>query len=84
MFVGFETLLIESQMRGRKKFIWCNLSVWMVQQNSVDTNKFRSILNNFGVKTHLNKATHNLRHTLDLVTDFVEKFYSCECKYSAS
>ena len=44
----------------------------MDQQNIVDANKFRSILNNFGMKNHVNKATHNLGHTLDLVIECVE------------
>ena len=41
----------------------------MDQQNSVYANKFRGILNNYGMKNHVNRATHNLGHTLDLVID---------------
>ena len=39
----------------------------MDQQNSVDANKFRCILNNLDMKNHVNKATYYLGHTLDLV-----------------
>ena len=31
-----------------------------------------SILNNFGLKNHVNKATHNLGHSFDLIMDCVE------------
>ena len=47
-------------------------NVWRDQQNSVLANKFRSVLNNFGLKNHVNKATHNFRHILDLFIDCVE------------
>ena len=46
--------------------------IWMDQQNSVDANKFRSTFNKFCMKNHVNKATYNLGHTLDLVIDSVE------------
>ena len=45
----------------------------MDQNNSVDVNKYRIILNTFGIKNHVSKTTHNLGHTLDLVIDCVEK-----------
>ena len=45
----------------------------ILEQNRIDANKFRSILNNFSIKIHLNKATHNLGHILDLVIDCVDK-----------
>ena len=32
----------------------------------------RSVLNNFGLKNHVNKATDNLGHTLDLIIDCFE------------
>ena len=41
----------------------------MDQQNSVHANKFRGILNNYGMKNHVNEATQNLGHTLHLVID---------------
>ena len=44
----------------------------MDQQNSVDANNFRIVLNNFGLKNHVNKATHNLGHTLDLIIECVK------------
>ena len=47
--------------------------IWMDQKNSFDVNKFRSILNTFGLKIHVNKAANNLGHTLDLVTVRDEK-----------
>ena len=46
----------------------------MDQQNSVDANKFCSVLNNLGLKNHVNYATHNLGHTLDLSIVCVENF----------
>ena len=59
-------------MCSGKKLYLGDFNVWMDQQNSVDANKFRGILNNYGMKNHVNKATHNLGHTLDLVIDCVE------------
>ena len=59
-------------MCSGKKIYLDDFNVWMDQQNSVDANKFRSVLNNFGLKNHVNKATHNLGHTLDLIIDCVE------------
>ena len=44
----------------------------MDQQNVVDANKFCCTLNNLGLKNHVNQTTHDLEHTLDLVTDCVE------------
>ena len=38
----------------------------------LDANKICSLLNNFGMKNHVNKTTHNFGHTLDLVIDCVE------------
>ena len=49
-----------------------DFNVCIDQQNSVDVNKFRSILNDFVMKNHVNKATHNLWHILDLVFECVE------------
>ena len=57
---------------GKKKLYLGDFNIWMDQQKSVDANKFRSILNNFCMKNHVNKATHNLGHTLDLVIDCVQ------------
>ena len=71
-FVDFESSLIESQMSSGKKTYLGDFNIWMDQQNSVDANKFRSILNNFCMKNQVNKATHNLGHSLDLVIDCVE------------
>ena len=51
-----------------------DFNVWMDKQNSVDANKFRRKLNNFSLKNHVNKVTHNLGHTLDHIIDGVEKF----------
>ena len=59
-------------MCSGKKLYLGDLNVWVDKQNSVDANTFRSILNNFGMKRHVNKATQNLGHTLDLVIDCVE------------
>ena len=44
----------------------------MDQQNSVDTNTFRSVLNNFRLKTHVNKVTQNLGHNLGIITGCFE------------
>ena len=44
----------------------------MNQQKSVGANKIRIILKNFVLKNHVNKATHNIGHTLVLVADCVE------------
>ena len=52
-FVDFESLLIESQMSSGKQIYLGDFNIWMDQQNSVDENKFRSILNNFGMKNHV-------------------------------
>ena len=71
-FCGFESLLRESQTYSSKKKYLDEFIVWMDQQNSVDANVFRSIFNNFGLKNHVNKATHNLGLTLDLIIDCVE------------
>jgi len=51
-------------MCSGKKIYLGDFNVWMDQQNSVDANKFRSVLNNVGLKNYVNKATHNLGHTL--------------------
>ena len=58
-FVDFESLLIESQMSSGKSLYYGDFNIWMNQQNSVDANKFLGILINFGMKIHVNKATHN-------------------------
>ena len=55
--MDFDILLIESKLySGKKCYLW-DLNVWMDQQNSVDAYKFRSILNNFGLKNHVKEAT---------------------------
>ena len=59
-------------MCSGKKLYLGDFNVWMDQQKNVDKNKFRIMLNNFGMKNHVNKATHNLGHTLDLVIGCVE------------
>ena len=56
---------------GRKNYFG-DFNVWMDQHKSVDINKFCSILNNFGLKKNVNKATHNSGHTLDLIIDCIE------------
>ena len=48
-----------------------NFDVIMDQQNSVDTIKFCSILNNFDLKSHIIKATHSLGIPL-IYVDFIE------------
>ena len=58
-------------MQWQKKYFG-DFNVWIDQQNSVDAKKFRSVLNNFGLKNNVSKATHNLGHTLDLIIDWVE------------
>ena len=45
---------------------------WFEQQNSVDANNFWYFTNNFSLKNHVNEATHNFGHTLDLIIDCVE------------
>ena len=70
--MDFESLLIELQMCSDKKTYFGDFIVGMDQQNSVDAKKFRSVLNNFGLKNYVTKATHNLGHTLDIIIDFVE------------
>ena len=62
--VGFETLLIESQECSGKKPYLGDFNVWMGKQNSVATNKFRNIPNNFGM----------------ILLLIVLKFYSWMCK----
>ena len=49
-----------------KKLYLGDFNVWIDLQNSVDANKIHGMLNNYGMKNHVNKATHNLEHTLDL------------------
>ena len=58
-------------MQWQKKYFG-DFNFWMDQQKSVDANKIRSVLVNFGLKNHVNKATHYLGHTLDLIIDCVE------------
>ena len=72
VFADFESLLIESQMSSGKKLLFRRFQYLDWSTNSVDANKFRSILNNVGLKNHVNKATHNLGHTLYLAIDSVE------------
>ena len=60
-------------MCSDKKLFRGDFIVWMDQQDSVDANEFRIILNNFRMKNQVNKATHNLGHIFDHVIDCVEK-----------
>ena len=57
---------------AKKKHYLGNFNVWMDQQNCVVANEFRSELNNFGLENHVNKATHNLGNTLDIIIECVE------------
>ena len=50
-----------------KKLDLGDFNFWMDQQNSVDANKFRSILNIFGIQNHVKRPTHNLGHPLTLL-----------------
>lgn len=52
---------MESQMCSGKKYYLGDFNVLIDQQNSVD--------NTFGLKSQVNKATHNLGHSLYLVID---------------
>ena len=58
-------------MQLQKNYIG-DFNVRVDQQNSVNANKFRSMLNKFGLKNHVDKDTHNLGHTLDHINVCVE------------
>ena len=59
-------------MSSCKKLYMDEFNILMEQQDSVDANIFRSILNSFDMKNHVNKATHYFGHTLDLVIECTE------------
>ena len=71
-FVDFENLLIESQMCSGKKNCLGDFNVWMDQQKSVDANKFRSVLNSFGLKNHV-KRLHIIYGILLILSSIVLK-----------
>ena len=70
-FFNFGSLIIKSQIFSGKKIFW-DFNAWMDQQNSVNSNKFLSIHNDFGLKNHVINATLKLGQTLDVVIDCVE------------